>query len=67
MGPGAKSLTGVQGSAPLCKKICIWRGKLHNFKPVSSLNLQVFIILGCKGAAIGELNMPNFRPFFGTI
>ena len=39
VGPGAKPLTWVQGSAPLCKKICISWGNLHNFKPFSSLNL----------------------------
>ena len=35
-----ESPIGVQGSAPLCRKICIWRGRMHNnFRPLSSLDL----------------------------
>ena len=33
-GPGGKSLIGGQGSAPLCTKLCIGWGKLHNFRPL---------------------------------
>ena len=38
-GVQGESPTGVQGSAPLCRKICIWWGRMHNFRPLSSLNL----------------------------
>ena len=41
-GSGGKPLTWVQG-APLCRKICIWWGRIHNFRPLSSLDLQVYI------------------------
>ena len=47
-GPGEKPLTGVQDSTSLCKKICIWLGKLQrpkmlNFRPYLS---SIYIIWG---------------------
>ena len=41
MGPGGKPLTGVQSSAPLCRTICLWLGRMHIFRPLSSLDLYV--------------------------
>ena len=46
--PPIGPLVGSRGprQSPLCKKICIWWGNIHNFRPLSSLNLNVYYDLG---------------------